>query len=171
MEAPLPTLRDGALVLRPQAEEDMTVLVPMIRDPSVRRWWGMLETDDEIREDLRNDGTAWTIEHEGEIVGWLGAWDEPTPDYRHAGLDISLLPSFQGRGIGPAALRLAARWLVGEQGHHRITIDPNVENVNAIKAYERVGFRPVGVLRKVERGPDGTWRDGLLMDMLAEELG
>jgi aminoglycoside 6'-N-acetyltransferase len=170
MEGPLPTLRDGALVLRPQAEEDLDALVAMIREPSVRRWWGMLETDEEIREDLRNDGTAWTIELDGELVGWLGTWEEPTPDYRHAGLDISLFPSFQGRGLGPAALRLAARWLFDGQGHHRITIDPNAENANAIKAYERVGFRRVGILRKVERGPDGAWRDGLLMDLLAEEL-
>ena len=72
----------------------------MIRDPSVRRWWGTLETDEEIREDLRNEGTAFTIEHDGELAGWLGVWDEPTPDYRHAGLDISLLPEFQGRGLG-----------------------------------------------------------------------
>jgi aminoglycoside 6'-N-acetyltransferase len=33
-----------------------------------------------------------------------------------------------------------------------------------------VGFRPVGVMRRYERGPDGVWHDGLLMDMLAGEL-
>jgi aminoglycoside 6'-N-acetyltransferase len=33
-----------------------------------------------------------------------------------------------------------------------------------------VGFRRVGIMRKYERGPDGVWRDGLLMDMLEEEL-
>jgi len=34
-----------------------------------------------------------------------------------------------------------------------------------------VGFRPVGVMRRYERGADGTFHDGLLMDLLAEELG
>ncbi|GAA4530723.1 GNAT family N-acetyltransferase [Amycolatopsis samaneae] len=33
-----------------------------------------------------------------------------------------------------------------------------------------LGFRPVGVLRQYERGADGTWHDGLLMDLLADEL-
>jgi aminoglycoside 6'-N-acetyltransferase len=28
----------------------------------------------------------------------------------------------------------------------------------------------VGILRKAERGNDGTWHDSLLMDLLAEEL-
>jgi aminoglycoside 6'-N-acetyltransferase len=49
-------------------------------------------------------------------------------------------------------------------------IDPAASNERAIKAYERVGFKPVGVMRSYERGPDGTFHDGLLMDLLAEEL-
>jgi RimJ/RimL family protein N-acetyltransferase len=33
------------------------------------------------------------------------------------------------------------------------------------------GFRPVGILRRYERDADGVgWHDGLLMDLLAEEL-
>jgi aminoglycoside 6'-N-acetyltransferase len=33
-----------------------------------------------------------------------------------------------------------------------------------------VGFRRVGIIRNYERGPDGVWHDGLLMDMLKEEF-
>ena len=51
-----------------------------------------------------------------------------------------------------------------------LTIDPALANERAIRAYRGVGFRPVGVMRAYERGPDGTWHDGLLMDMLAGEL-
>jgi L-amino acid N-acyltransferase YncA len=40
----------------------------------------------------------------------------------------------------------------------------------AIRAYEKVGFRRVGVMRSYERGPDGSWHDNLLMDLLAGEL-
>ena len=35
---------------------------------------------------------------------------------------------------------------------------------------ERVGFCAVGVMRDYERGPDGSWHDGLLMDLLAREF-
>jgi aminoglycoside 6'-N-acetyltransferase len=51
-----------------------------------------------------------------------------------------------------------------------LTIDPAAANTYAIKAYERVGFKPVGIMRQYERGPDGTWHDGLLMELLAEDL-
>jgi len=33
-----------------------------------------------------------------------------------------------------------------------------------------VGFRPVGVMRQYERGGDGHFHDGLLMDLLRGEL-
>jgi aminoglycoside 6'-N-acetyltransferase len=56
------------------------------------------------------------------------------------------------------------------QGHHRFTIDPAVANERAIRAYAKLGFRSVGVMRAYELGADGTWHDGRLMDLLAGEL-
>jgi aminoglycoside 6'-N-acetyltransferase len=63
-----------------------------------------------------------------------------------------------------------ARYLIEQRGHHRLTIDPAADNAAAIRCYEKVGFRPVGVMRRYEQGPDGTWHDGLLMELLAEDL-
>jgi aminoglycoside 6'-N-acetyltransferase len=40
----------------------------------------------------------------------------------------------------------------------------------AIRSYAKVGFRPVGVMRQYERGGDGRFHDGLLMDLLRGEL-
>jgi len=105
----------------------------------------------------------------GEVIGRLEVFEELDPGYRHAGLDIFLATAAQGRGLGPEALRLAIRHLI-DRGHHRFTIDPADDNEHAIRAYAAVGFRPVGVLREYELGPDGTWHDGLLMDLLAREL-
>jgi len=62
------------------------------------------------------------------------------------------------------------RYLFDERGHHRITIDPALANVRAIGAYEKVGFKRIGVGRRYEMGLDGTFHDNLLMDMLAEDL-
>ena len=75
-----------------------------------------------------------------------------------------------GQGLGSEAVRVLARYLIEERGHHRLTIDPAADNAAAIRAYETVGFRPVGVMRSYERGPDGTFHDGLLMEMLADQL-
>ena len=79
--------------------------------------------------------------------------------------------ALHGRGIGTEAVRRVARLLIDERGHHRITIDPAADNVAAIRAYEKVGFKPVGVMREYERDHDGTgWHDGLLMELLARDV-
>jgi aminoglycoside 6'-N-acetyltransferase len=157
--------------LRPLREADLDTLVGFLREASVARWWGMPRDDAALREDLRNgEADAFAILADGELAGWLGSWEEREPDHRHGGLDIMLGEAFQGCGIGREALRLGARGHIEERGHHRITIDPALANARAIRCYEAVGFRPVGVTRRSERAPDGSWEDGLLMELLAEDL-
>jgi aminoglycoside 6'-N-acetyltransferase len=102
-----------------------------------------------------------------DVLRW---WDEPEPKYRHAGIDLFLDPAVHGRGVGTEAVRRVVRHLIDDRGHHRITIDPAAANAAAIRAYEKAGFRPVGVMRRYERdtGGDG-WHDGLLMELLADD--
>jgi aminoglycoside 6'-N-acetyltransferase len=90
--------------------------------------------------------------------------------YRSASIDLYLTTPRHRQGLGSEAVRVLARHLIEDRGHHRLTIDPAADNAPAIRAYEKVGFRPVGVMRSYERGPDGIWHDGLLMELLAEEL-
>lgn len=166
----LTTLRDEEIALRPIEARDLDELVAIVSALGVSEWWGFIESEEKLRDDLLSDGDAFAIEVDGELAGWLGVWEEDEPEFRHGGVDIMLATDRQGQGIGPRALRMAIDWLIDERGHHRVTIDPAVGNDRAIRAYEAVGFRPVGVMRKYSKGPDGEWRDGLLMDLLAEEL-
>lgn len=125
-----------------------------------------------IDEDLRGSGPSvlLVVEIEGEVAGGIQYEEEDTPMYRHAGIDVYLGGRFQGRGAGREAVGLLARFLFEQRGHHRITIDPAAANERAIRCYARVGFRPVGVMRQYERGSDGRFHDGLLMDLLRDEL-
>ena len=166
----LPDLQGQQLTLRPITEPDLDALVAIIQSPGVREWWWDSGDADKLRGNLPNDGNAFVIEVDGEVAGWLGFEEELDPGYRHASMDLSLDPRFQGRGIGPDAIRTAIRWLADDRNHLRFTIDPAASNERAISAYEKVGFKPVGVLRKYEMGSDGTFHDGLLMDLLIEEL-
>jgi RimJ/RimL family protein N-acetyltransferase len=75
-----------------------------------------------------------------------------------------------GRGLGPDAIRTLATHLIDDRGHHRLTIDPAADNEAAIRAYTKVGFRPVGIMRAYQRMANGTWVDAPLMDLIAEEL-
>ena len=124
-----------------------------------------------VEQDLAEpDSTPLVIELEGRVVGWIQWEAEEEPDYRHASIDIYVDPAVRGRGVGTDALRTLARHLIVDHGHHRLEIDPAADNAPAIRCYTKVGFRPVGIMRKAERGNDGTWHDSLLMDLLADEL-
>jgi aminoglycoside 6'-N-acetyltransferase len=136
----------------------------------VTRWWGVVP---EEREGLLHKlaaGELYVIDVGGAVAGGIEWYEESDPDYRHAGIDLYLSERFQDRGLGTEAIRLLARRLFEERGHHRLVIDPAAENARAIRCYEKVGFRPVGIMRRYERGRDGTFHDGLLMDMLRDEL-
>ena len=175
MNCELPTLRDERVVLRPLQAADADYLAGVVVGcPEVGRWWGSRPDDLEHHRDGfvadAADNEAFAIEVDGALAGWLGVYEEEEPDYRHGGLDIFLHPGLHGAGHGARALRLAARWLVDERGHHRLIIDPAAANERAIAVYAALGFRPVGVMRSYERGNDGAWHDSLLMDMLASEL-
>jgi aminoglycoside 6'-N-acetyltransferase len=167
-----PTLQGKHVRLRPAGPEDIPDLARIRATPEVLRWWrGGDDMKAAVAEDLDEVGTeTFVIEHEGRIVGAIQWSAEDEPDYRHAGIDIYLDPALHGRGLGTDAVRTLARHLIADRGHHRLVIDPAANNAAAIRCYEKVGFRPVGVMRSYERGLDGTWHDGLLMDLLADEL-
>ena len=158
------------MVLRPVEAGDKAKLTEIFSDPEVARWWGDPATSVNDALNVEEGGSHFVIELDGETIGFIQSYEEDDPMYRHASLDISLGSRWHGKGLGPDALRTLARYLIDERDHHRLTIDPAAHNMRAIKAYERVGFKPVGRMRNYERAPDGTWHDGLLMDMLAEEL-
>ena len=157
-------------MLRPVRDGDEATLLEIFSDPTVTRWWG--DPRDAVADTMQNDdeNAHYIIELDGEAIGMIQSYEESDAMYRHAGIDISIREPWQGKGFGPEAIKVLARYLVDDRGHHRLIIDPAAHNVNAIKAYERVGFKAVGVMRKYERGLDGTWHDGLLMDLLADEL-
>jgi len=138
----------------------------MVAQPSVAEWWTAADDRDRVRADLRDYPHAFVIEVDGERAGWIGVDEETDEWYPSASLDIFLGQGFQDRGLGSEALRQVIDWLVGEKGHHRITIDPRVENERAIRCYEAVGFRRVGVMQAYERGDDGAWHDAVLMELV-----
>lgn len=156
--------------LRPAREEDRSAFHGILSHGEVAQWWG--DPAEQLREVLAppDDTTTFAIDVEETTVGLIQCSEELTPQYKHAGIDIAVHPDWHGRGIGPAAIRALVDHLVKDRGHHRLTIDPAADNRKAIRAYRRVGFRPVGLLRRYERAADGSWRDGLLMELVVDEL-
>ncbi|WP_455355015.1 GNAT family N-acetyltransferase [Streptomyces sp. SYSU K217416] len=167
------TILYGAEVtLRPAAASDVPALAAIRAKPEVyARWRGDADLEAEIAGDLGEpDISMLVIEVDGRTVGGIQWGAETDPDYRHANIDLFLDPTVHGRGLGTDAVRTLARHLITDHRFHRLVIDPAADNAAAIRCYTKVGFRPVGIMRGYERGPDGSWHDGLLMDMLADEL-
>jgi len=157
------------VVLRPGAAADVGPLRAILDEPEVAGRWGHFD-EAEVADQFVGDDKVFVVTLTGEVIGAIQYDEEEDPMYRHAGIDIFLTTPRRGQGLGTDAIRTLAHYLVDTRGHHRFTIDPATDNEPAIRAYERVGFRAVGVMRAYERGPNGTWHDGLLMDMLADEL-
>lgn len=165
-----PELHGELVVLAPVVLEQVPELRRILRTPEVRCRWG----DEAASPQWPFDDpsvTRFSILLDGAVRGMVQYAEEEEPVYRHASIDIFLDPAVHGRGVGRDAVRALARHLVHDRGHHRLVIDPAADNEPAIRCYTAVGFRPVGVLRRYERDVDGAgWHDGLLMDLLAEEL-
>jgi aminoglycoside 6'-N-acetyltransferase len=149
-------MRNGDIELRAFRDGDDTAITALLAEPDVRKWWTDGEYDAEH---------GWVVEVGGETAGWIEYREETAESFPSVALDIALTSALHGRGYGRRVLGLAVEHFVAK-GHHRFTIDPNVENARAIRCYEAVGFKPVGVLRAYERSLDDGWNDGLLMDLV-----
>ncbi len=164
-------LQGDKVMLRRAVLADLDAMVAIRSMPEVRqRWRGEDLTAEFIHDVNSTDMTLLAVVLEGEIVGGIQWAEETDPDYRHASIDIYVRPDMHGQGIGPDAIRTLANHLFTAHDHHRISIDPAADNTAAIRCYTKVGFQPVGILRHYERGPNGDWHDGLLMDLLPEDL-
>lgn len=178
--ADIPDALEGALVrLRPVRPDDLPALWAILDEPEVARWWRRDEWErvDEldaitfvIELKAAGAGGAAAAPGGGSVAGCIQYSEETDPDYFSAGLDIFVGTAAQGRGVGPDAMITLIAWLFGARGHHRLTVDPAAENARAIHVYEKLGFRPVGVLRRYERVEEGVWRDALLMELQADEF-
>jgi aminoglycoside 6'-N-acetyltransferase len=121
--------------LRRATPADVDRLVAWHADPDVARYWDdETFTREEMAERLdRGDVDAWIVEAgDGEAVGYLQT--HPT------GLDMFLVPSARGRGLGPDAARAMAEHLLAAGTHARVTVDPYAWNEAAVRAWERAGF-------------------------------
>ena len=156
------------VTLRAMRASDRDQLVAIRSTPEVRAWWSDNDIAEEFTEN-RVDGetSKLTIARDGTVIGLIQFDEEHDPEFRHASIDIYVDPAVHRQGVATDAIRTLITHLVDDLGHHRITIDPAAANVGAIECYRQVGFREVGVMRSYQQLADGTWADGLLMELLA----
>ncbi len=165
-DSPQPTLHGRLVTLRPVRADDLPVLHDILEEPEVAEWWRRTEWErvDEL------GAVTFAVELDGRVVGCIQYTEQTDPDYRSAAIDIFVSAAVHGRGVGSDAMRTLVAWLIDARGHHRLMVDPATANARAIHVYRRLGFRPVGVLRRYERVEGDHYRDALLLDLLAGEF-
>ena len=107
------------------------------------------------------EGNHLVVEAEGEPVGTV-SWQEvrygPNDESRAVNIGIALVPASRGRGVGAAAQRLLAAYLLATTPVNRVEASTDVDNVAEQKALERAGFVREGVLRGAQFRAGG-WHD------------
>jgi len=135
---------------RPTLRDDLPMLERWLRAPEVVRWWG--DPDEQaalLQQDL--DEPAMVM----RIVSFAGrpfayaqdyavhSWPQPhfaDLPTRARAIDTFIgEPDMIGRGHGGAYLRLLAERLRAE-GAPVVAIDPDLDNVRAMRAYAKAGF-------------------------------
>ena len=159
------SLQGRRLAMRPLTAPDAPALRKILAEPTVAAWWQ--EPDPAWPLDADPHTTRLTIDVGGQVAGMIQFYEEQEPAYRHASIDVFLSERHQHRGLGTEALTTLAEYLTAQRGHHRLTIDPAADNAAAVRCYEKVGFRRVGVMRAYWHDrARGSWRDGLLMELV-----
>ncbi len=135
-------IRGRLVELRPATEDDLDLLAGWFADPEFVRWWGgaPLTRDVVAHKYVGRRAPAvesYVVEEHGEPVGYVQAWTDDGG--RSGGIDLVLVPAAQGRGLGPDAGRALAEQLA-RRGWDPITVDPALDNLVAIRAWEKAGF-------------------------------
>ncbi|TFG33564.1 N-acetyltransferase [Candidatus Thorarchaeota archaeon] len=107
--------------------------------------------------------------HSSEFLGLAHLEDIRRPHSR-AEFGISIHnPKNLSKGYGTDATRVMLWIGFNILGLHSIYLDTMEANFRAIRTYEKVGFRRVGLLRETEF-LDGTYKGLLVMDILRDEF-
>jgi RimJ/RimL family protein N-acetyltransferase len=156
------------MTLRLPTGADVAPLAGILHESEVSRWW-VGYTIERVRAEIVDSGDALVMEIDGRVAGAIFLYPNEDVEYRHTVIHLFLGADWYRKRYGAEALTLVIGHLASI-GHHRFTLDPNVNNEPAIRSYERLGFRRVGVLREYQLRPEGHWEDGLLMDLVLSDF-
>lgn len=172
-------LETERLVLRRFRAADAPMLAAYRSDPDVARyqsWEAPFPLGDAIAfvtevghlDPEREGWFQYAIEGKdsGVLVGDVGV--NRGDGGRQAEIGFTLAPAFQGRGYATEAVRRVVRFLLLEEGLHRVHATLDARNVRSARLLERLGFRREGLLRQCSWWK-GEWTDELLYAVLASE--
>jgi RimJ/RimL family protein N-acetyltransferase len=181
-----PTLTGDKVILRPFRAADRPAMSEALLDPEARILTGSVHDEGQARVPAGADEDALALDWvrtsndqgdrldlavvdkaAGRCVGEavLNQWD---PGNESCNFRIFIGPRGRDRGLGTEATRLIVGYGFERLRLHRISLEVYAFNPRARRVYEKVGFRPEGVLRDSLRY-NGEWIDATIMSILAAE--
>src|SRR5690554_4483899 len=182
MAAPLPTLSEGAVTIRPIRVRDARAMERELLDN--RSWLSRWEatspygpTEFDVKYSIRNllaharsgQGIPFAIEVDGEFAGQLNVSGITFGSLASATLGYWVSERFAGRGATPTAVALATDHCFFSLGLHRMEICIRPENSASLRVVEKLGFRYEGLRRRYIH-IDGDWRDHFCFALVVEEV-
>ncbi len=182
----VPRILGTRVVLRRHDPADVARMVEGAADPVLKRWLGHFPqpygeeqaeqfVTTSLERQARGEGLDWTLADPGtdELLGNVGLF-RVERGYE-AEIGYWLHPAGRGRGVATEAVRLALRHAflppeVGGLGLARVRAVAAVGNEASQQVLERAGMSLQGRARRVCTLAGGVMGDGLVYDVLAEEL-
>ena len=169
-------IKGKLVMLRPIKISDATRFVKWFNDPDFNKF--MARRAMSMREELKwirglskkKDSIHFAIDtSDGVHIGSCGIHDIHKRD-RHAFFGIGIGDKrFWGKGYGTEAIRLALRYAFRKLKLRRISLWVYAYNPRAFRAYQKVGFKETGILKK-KTFWNGKFYDDFLMSITAKEF-
>jgi phosphinothricin acetyltransferase len=107
-------------------------------------------------------------EADGGVVGWasLNVFNARRAYDNEDDLSLYVEREWRGRGVGRRLLDALVTRAI-ELGYHKLVLAAFPWNAAGMRAYERAGFREVGIYREQGR-LDGRWVDTVVMEKILE---
>lgn len=182
MATPIPTLRDGAVTIRPIRLRDARPLERELLDNRgwLRKWEATnphgplsFDTRASIRSLQANAragfGLPFVIEVDGQFAGQLNVSSITYGSLGSATIGYWVSEKFAGLGATPTAVALATDYCFFQAGLHRMEICIRPENEPSLRIVEKLGFRYEGLRRRYIH-INGDWRDHFCFALVVEEL-
>lgn len=147
------TLKTPRLILRRARRTDVDDMHRVLSDPAALDYWSSgphasrgetVAWIDAMIASPVDQSDDFVIEHEGIVIGKLGAWRLPEIGY-------IIAPAYWGRGLASEALRAFLPHVFSRADVDRLTADVDPRNLRSLAMLERHGFVRTGYAT-------GTWR-------------
>ncbi len=152
------TLTTPRLTLRRYIPADAPILYKDFGlDPEMSRYsgWNPYATPEMAEETVKDiigsyaEGRSysWAIEHEGKLIGTVGAYDYD-PEANSAELGISIDRTCWGQGFAGEVLTAVVRYLTENEGIGRVAAWCASDNIGSARAMEKAGMQRI----RIEKG-------------------